>query len=68
MQNDIQNEEGSGDQEVLMNTLGLEGEEAKELISLVESGADEDEALDLIGDTAVDPATADPYESEEPVV
>jgi hypothetical protein len=68
MQNDIQKEEGREDQEVLMDTLGLEGEEAKELIGLVEGGADEDEALDLIGDTAVDPATTDPYESEEPVV
>lgn len=68
MQNDIQKEEGVEDQEVLMDTLGLEGEEVKELIGLVEGGADEDEALDLIGDNAVDPTTEDPYESEEPVV
>lgn len=52
----------------LLDTLDLDNEESEKLIELVESGADEDEALDLIGDNTVDPTTEDPYESEEPIV
>lgn len=51
----------------LMDTLGLQGDEEDTLIDLVETGLDEDEALDLIGDNTIDPLTEDPYENEETV-
>jgi hypothetical protein len=53
--------------EELMDTLGLEGEEEKKLIELVEGGADEDEATDLLRDDMLDPATENPYDNENPL-
>lgn len=64
MKDDMQKEEGVEEQEVLMDTLGLEGEEEKKLIELVEAGADEDEATDLLRDDMLDPATENPYDNE----
>jgi hypothetical protein len=55
------------EQEDLMDTLGLEGEEEKKLIELVEGGADEDEATDLLRDDMLDPATENPYDNENPL-
>lgn len=67
MKDAIKKEVGVEDQELLMDTLGLEGEEEKKLIELVEAGADEDEATDLLRDDMLDPATENPYDNENPL-
>ena len=56
------------EEEALMDTLGLNGEEATNLIDLVEAGVDEEEALDVIDDNTADPTTNDPYQNEESVL
>jgi hypothetical protein len=64
MSNDVNKKEDQ-----LIDNLRLEGKDTEELIELVESSADNEEARDLIGeDNIIDPLTEDPYDSEETII